>query len=215
VCVRALSSSIPHPLPPALSHPLLSPTPTPPPPSPFQLESPCQITVVNASGYQIRLYGVGSQQAYSNAHIQATSFDAAQGAGFEANFNFISGANSASVKIPMTAPVLIRTNDTYNWDVGFFVPASLYPTLDSIPQPTNTNMDIVPLPAFTTFAVIEFGGFASEDDYLGASANLRSFLARDNITVVEDSWMEAWAGYDAPDVLFNRHNEVWIHVAVA
>jgi hypothetical protein len=173
------------------------------------------LTVVNASGYSIRLYGVGSQQAFSTAQVQSTSFGSAQDQGFQKNFAYISGSNAAKTKIPMTAPVAIRTNDSYTWDVSFFAPASLYPTVDSVPQPTDPSMTIDPVPAMATFAVVEFGGFANEDDYLANSAALRGFLARDNITVVQDEWEEAWMGYDAPDVLFNRHNEVWVHVTVA
>jgi hypothetical protein len=160
------------------------------------------------------VYGVGSQQAFSNAAVQG-SFDAASGEGFQKNFGYIEGANAPKTKIPMTAPVIARTNDTYNWDIGFFVPASLYPAISDIPAPTDSDVTIAPL-TIKAFAVIVFGGFASEADFLVNAATLRGYLSRDNVTVVADStWGQVWAQYDSPATLFNRHNEVWFEVATA
>jgi len=113
----------------------------------------------------------------------------------------------------MTAPVICRTNNSYNWDIGFFVPASIYPTLSSIPTPTNGNVTILPLP-LSSFAVLEFPGFATEADFLTNAETLRGYLARDNINVVNDDFGEVWAQYDAPTTIFNRHNEVWIHISL-
>lgn len=195
-------------------------TTTPPchqyPATEAQLETPCNLPLRNATGYQVRIYNVGgAQQAFSNAAITAASFDEAQGAGFQANFRYIEGANEAGIKIPMTGPVLTRSNDTYHWDISFFVPASLYPTLASIPAPTpSSNVTIVPVPRLIPFAVAEFGGFATETDFLAAEASLRAALARDGVQTVDDAWGVAWAQYDSPYTVFNRHNEVWVHIAL-
>jgi hypothetical protein len=146
--------------------------------------------------------------------LQAASTDwkTANGDGFQASFDYISGANADSVKIPMTAPVISRSNDSYNWNIGFFVPASLYPTLNHIPAPLpNSSLSIVPLP-LTTFAVLEFGGFAQESDFVTNAATLRGFLARDNVQVANDEWNEVWCQFDSPFTIFNRHNQVWIHI---
>jgi SOUL heme-binding protein len=29
---------------------------------------------------------------------------------------------------------------------------------------------------------------------------------------VHDEWITVWASYDSPFQLFDRHNEVWVHV---
>jgi hypothetical protein len=171
------------------------------------------VVLQNASGYAVRAYGIGSQQAFTNFHVQTTDYKVATSAGFQASFSYISGDNEAKVKIPMTAPVIARTNDTFNYDIGFFVPASLYPTLASIPAPTNQNLTIIQLPLMT-FAVIEFPGFATEADFAAAEATLRGYLARDNVAIMEDEWSPVWAQYDSPFTVFNRHNELWLHVAV-
>lgn len=167
----------------------------------------------NATGYTVRAYGVGSDQVFTNLHVETTDFKTATSAGFQASFDYISGANAAGVKIPMTAPVITRTNDTYNYDIGFFVPASLYPTMSSIPAPTSANLTLVQLP-LATFAVLEFPGFATEADFAANEATLRSYLARDGMSVVSDGWSPVWAQYDSPFTIFNRHNEVWMHVAL-
>ena len=64
-------------------------------------------------------------------------------------------------------------------------------------------------------AVIEFGGFASEKDFTTSAATLRAALQKDRRNIVEGGpFSEAWAGYNAPNVVFNRHNEVWIQVTM-
>jgi hypothetical protein len=42
--------------------------------------------------------------------------------------------------------------------------------------------------------------------------DLSTKLAADKVEVVHDEWITVWASYDSPFQLFDRHNEVWIHV---
>jgi len=123
-----------------------------------------------------------------------------------------------AVKIPMTAPVVTRnpSGDNTNWLVSFFTPQDLYPTAQAAPVPTGEGMSIVELP-LSTFAVAEFGGEATEATYKLASSLLRDALVADNVTLAspDDPWAEAWCGYDAPNDIFNRHNEAWIKVILA
>jgi hypothetical protein len=178
-----------------------------------QLETPCFVPLVNNSLFEIRLYGVGSQQAFSSALVNDPDFATAQGKGFEDNFAFISGATTANRKIPMPAPVMARpANDATAWDIGFFVPASLYPTVASMPTPSNPAVSIAPL-GLQAFAVVVFGGFATQNDFVNNAGALRGYLTEANVTAITNSpWSECWLQYDAPDQLFNRHNEVWIAV---
>jgi len=147
--------------------------------------------------------------------VQAGSWGEATQKGFRANFAYIEGANTANKKIPMTAPVVTRNpgGDEANWLVSFFTPQSIYPTGASAPVPTEAGMSIEPMP-LSTFAVVEFGGEAVEATYKVATSLLKAALQADNITLAEpsDPWAEAWCGYDAPNDLFNRHNEAWVKV---
>jgi SOUL heme-binding protein len=42
--------------------------------------------------------------------------------------------------------------------------------------------------------------------------DLTTKLAADKVEVVHDEWITVWASYDSPFQLFDRHNEVWVHV---
>lgn len=121
----------------------------------------------------------------------------------------------AKTKIPMTAPVATRTHDYVNWQVSFFTPTSLFPTLESVPVPTDPDVRIEKF-ELSTFAVVEFGGEAVEADYKVANALLKAALVEDGVTMApaDDEWSEAWCGYDAPNDLFNRHNEAWVKISL-
>ncbi len=191
----------------------------------------------STNGYVIRAYNVGpGQQSFSTARVTANSWAEATGPGFQKNFvrppppppnltrwlarlsppplalsprcqAYIEGANSQSVKIPMTAPVLNRIvgGSGDQWLVSFFTPQSIYPDTSTTPLPTASDMFIDPLP-LSTFAVLEFPGEANGISYEAQRAKLVSKLMADNVTMVPDSdpWAFAYAGYDAPDDLFNR-----------
>ena len=112
----------------------------------------------------------------------------------------------------MTAPVIFRRDHaTSGWLVGFFVP-STYSKLDDVPQPDDDLIEIVQLPSDTTFAVRTFGGFAGEADFNENLHILAKKLNEADIKVIHDEWLVVWASYDSPFTLFDRHNEVWLHV---
>ena len=179
-----------------------------------KLETPCNVELKNTSRYQIRVYGI-SGESWSTAAVKADNFSSATSAGFYKNFAYIQGANVPKTKIPMTAPVATRTHDEKNWLVSFFTPTSLYPSYASVPQPTDPDVRIENFP-LSTFAVVEFGGEAFEADYKIANALLKAALVEDGVTLapVTDDWAEVWCGYDAPNDIFNRHNEAWIRVVL-
>ena len=83
--------------------------------------------------------------------------------------------------------------------VSFFTPTSLYPAGVPVPVPTNPAVRIEPM-ALSTFAVVEFGGEATEADYKLANRLLKLALVEDGVTLApaDDPWAEVWAGYDAP-----------------
>ena len=117
----------------------------------------------------------------------------------------------------MTAPVLTRNvgGSGDSWLVSFFTPQSLYPDLSTTPTPTASNMYLDALP-LTTFAVLEFPGEANGISYALQKNKLLTMLQADNRTLApaSDEWAVAYAGYDAPNDLFNRHNEVWIKISI-
>jgi hypothetical protein len=117
---------------------------------------------------------------------------------------------------PLDTPVLTRDLGGNNWLVSFFTPQSIYPDLSTTPLPTASNMYLDPLP-LSTFAVLEFPGEATGISYTIQRDKLVGMLQADNITMAPatDDFAIAYAGYDAPNDLFNRHNEVWVKIILA
>ena len=160
----------------------------------------------------------GLNEAWTVA-IESGGFDAATSDGFQANFEYIEGANEPKTKIPMTSPVLARPHNTSDtqWQISFFVPTSLYPTFGSIPSPTGAvTIESVPTTGVRV-ATSYFPGFATHADFLATEAALRVALAAANVPVVDANsgapFARVYAQYDSPFTLFNRHNEVWLQLA--
>lgn len=104
----------------------------------------------------------------------------------------------------LAAPVISRSNNSVDWDISFYTPASLYPTLASVPAPTAKNMEIDAFPqGGILFASAGFGGFATAAEFKKTATQLRADLQRDGRNIVGDSaFTEVWAQYDSPYVLF-------------
>ena len=170
---------------------------------------------MNSTRYQIRVYGTPAGQSFSTASVQAGNWSAATRSGFFLNFAYIQGSNNHQTKIPMTAPVVTRTHDEKNWLVSFFTPQSIYASIAEAPVPSDPNVKLEALP-LSAFAVVEFGGEADEFDYKLAQRLLKDALVEDGVELApaSDPWAEAWCGYDAPNDIFNRHNEAWVKIVL-
>ncbi|CAM9827145.1 unnamed protein product, partial [Phaeothamnion confervicola] len=174
-----------------------------------RIESPCAKDTVKPSGYVTREYSADQLIALTDATIDGSSWDEASEQGFEKNFEYITRN-----EIPMTSPVLFRRLGG-KWHVSFFVPSS-FEKMEDIPKPKDPSVSIKALSKGARFAVVEFGGFAREGDYVAQAADLKAALAKDGVATVDpqnSEWAEIWAGYDSPFVLFNRHNEVLLQLA--
>jgi hypothetical protein len=162
--------------------------------------------------YEIRTYSNNQTAFFTAAYVGTSDFNKAVKAGFDKNFKYISGDNEKQEKIPMTAPVTFtRDHATDGWIVGFFVP-STYKTKDEVPKPTDKSITIVEIPEGTKFAVATFGGFATKTDFNEELHKLSVRLQEDDVKVVHDELLLVWASYESPFTLFDRHNEVWLHV---
>jgi len=156
------------------------------------------------------MYGTPLESFWTNAYIDSEDWATIQNDGFYKNFNYISGENNEDLTIPMTAPVLFRAAEAGGWHVSFFVPSS-FESLEEIPIPDDPTVNIVSSDV-RYFAVLEFGGFASEGDWEEKADELLVLLLEDSVKPVGGEWGVVYAGYDSPFVLFNRHNEVWIEI---
>lgn len=91
---------------------------------------------------------------------------------FGTNFKYIEGQNSVAAKIPMTTPVMSR-NSTAGWEISFYVPASIFGNNASA-IPTSSSVSIAAIPQQgATFAVFEFPGYATEEQFATYDAQVR------------------------------------------
>ncbi|KAL4216304.1 hypothetical protein ACF0H5_024030 [Mactra antiquata] len=124
-------------------------------------------------------------------------------------FHYISGNNTAAMKIPMTAPVVTEVANDSSSDpsvtMHFFMPFNLQA---NPPKPTESGVFIRQIPAMDVY-VRSFGGFANNDKYADEGAKLANDLAAANKLFQPMSIEYLTAGYDGP-YAFIRHNEVWL-----
>uniref|UniRef100_A0A8W8IBN5 Heme-binding protein 2 n=2 Tax=Magallana TaxID=2171616 RepID=A0A8W8IBN5_MAGGI len=124
-------------------------------------------------------------------------------------FHYISGNNTAGMKIPMTAPVV----DIYTPGVGennqqtvmemhFMIPHNMQPYP---PAPTDPTVYISMLPALDVY-VKSFGGFSDHMTNLVKITELKNEINNSSLYYGDHFYT---AGYDGPYSV-NRHNEVWL-----
>lgn len=162
------------------------------------------------------------------AHILAVvvvegSREEAGNRAFRPLFRYISGANrqqqkiadgelpsqtAPSEKIEMTAPVS-QVAEEQKWAVSFMMPAKY--SLETLPTPTDKNIEIRAVPA-RHMAAIRYSGGWSEESYLKHAKRLKEWIQTQKLTI---SGAAVWARYNPPFTpSFMRRNEVLIPVSV-
>lgn len=186
------------------------------------LETPCYHLLANRTGYELRQYGIGGshwQDVFSSVQVANPVWHYAKDAGNEQNEDFIHGDNSMNLTIPATAPHVTRVIDYVNWRIMFYMPASLFPSVGSLPTyPPDPGMANVPIPNNSTFAVLAFTTAhrsADDGDYRNMAAALNASIHRDgDLEIIRDMWWQVWTGFAATNSTTAPmvHNEVWFHV---
>ncbi|HWI40504.1 MAG TPA: heme-binding protein [Verrucomicrobiae bacterium] len=173
-----------------------------------------------ADGYEVRSY---DPLVVAEASVPPESGDPLSD-GFRMLFAYITGANSGTRQIPMTAPVLQEKRPGENIPmtapvirekrvggspvVAFVLPADL--TVDTAPLPTDPRIRLRPVPS-RRVAVVRFSGYASDRIMEEKREKLRGMLERDALKP-EGDFIEAY--YNPPwTPPFMRRNEVMVEVA--
>jgi hypothetical protein len=112
----------------------------------------------------------------------------------------------SSEKIAMTVPVYQERNDNL-WTMTFVLPAKY--TLDTIPKPTDVNVEIKQL-AEKKVATLRYSGLIKADKLQEKTTELQDWLDKNNYVSISKPYS---AAYDPPWTLpFLRRNEVHIEV---
>jgi effector-binding domain-containing protein len=126
--------------------------------------------------------------------------------GFRVLADFIFGANTASVRMDMTAPVM-QTGAHTQWEVAFVMPEAYQ--LTTLPRPLDKAITTFALPA-GTYAVIRFSGKATDKQLSQHEQALKHFLQVHNLEATGPIW---YAFYHPPWTPgFLRRNEIMVAI---
>ncbi|MEM6489732.1 MAG: heme-binding protein [Pseudomonadota bacterium] len=159
--------------------------------------------------------------------VTADDRDAAVSEGFSRLFGYISGDNTVTAEIDMTAPVIVEDGAAQEiamtapvivegaavdgakaWTTEFVLPEGM--TAESAPAPTDPTVEIATVPPRRT-AVLRFSGFFSDGNVAEAQAALEAWLTAEGVAHAGD-WQSA--GYNPPwTIPWFRRNEVWVTLA--
>lgn len=150
-------------------------------------------------------------------------FDQAGSKAFSRLFDYISGNNTSSQKIAMTAPVaqeadgekIAMTSPVGQqqidgaWAVSFMMPATL--SLATLPAPKDPQVTLRQVLA-RQMAAVRYSGFWSERAYTRNKAELDAWISKNGWRVVGEP---VWARYNPPFMpWFLRRNEVLVPIAM-
>jgi hypothetical protein len=172
------------------------------------IETPACYFLGEGNGYEIRKYPEG--EIWVETLVENSTFDSASFTGFYRCFFFISGRNSKSMKIEMTAPVHITPVPTENgYKIGFFVP-SRFKSVNDLPQPSDPKVKFYEPKGAVTAVIGPFGGFPTASDYEAKFAELKKALVKDGLKFDESSVV--YVGYSSPFEFRNRKQEVHVNI---
>ncbi|MEM7743435.1 MAG: heme-binding protein [Pseudomonadota bacterium] len=157
---------------------------------------------------------------YPALHVVRTTMADGSRDGFGRLFDYISGANTQSDKIAMTAPVLqtegekiamtapvLQTTGSETRDMIFVLPDPL--TAETAPVPTDPTVSLDTIPP-RRVAVITFSGRLEDEAVAEKRAELEAWMAAQGLTPIGPAES---AGYNPPwTIPALRRNEVLIPI---
>ena len=125
--------------------------------------------------------------------------------GFKKLASYIFGGNQDKKSIAMTSPVHMDINDSSS-SMSFVMPANY--NIDNLPKPDDASVKL----ETTTqeyVAVVEFGGYANDDDIRKYASKLEKSLKKNGIQYYGNF---RFLGYNAPFQLLGRKNEIIVTI---
>ncbi len=130
-----------------------------------------------------------------------------QGSSFGKLFDYISGENQKTQKIPMTAPVFLDQTSAKSDTMAFVLPTNY--SIESAPIPSNPSVKLKHLTNYTV-AAITFSGRLKQASIEKNKQQLLAWIKDNNLKIIGTAKA---AGYNPPFTLPPfRRNEVMIPV---
>jgi hypothetical protein len=152
--------------------------------------------------FEIRFYPEATMASLS---LAASNYQGVASYGFRKLANYIFGGNEASKSITMTAPVRMQLSDKGS-TMSFVMPKKY--DASSLPKPNDTSIHIH-TDAAQYVAVINFGGYASDEKIKSNLAILEKRLKDNNINSIGPYQFLA---YNPPYQIMGRINEIIIPI---
>lgn len=165
------------------------------------IETPEYKVIKTYDEVEVRLY---PKMVVAKTKLSGGSFDNQGNNGFRTIANYIFGGNEKNLKISMTAPVVMNMGDTASM---YFVMPKAYDKSE-LPKPNSNKVEIVE-EGEKTLAVIEFGGYSSDEKIEKYRKKLEQILVKNKVKI-KGAYL--FMGYNAPWDVINRRNEVAVEV---
>ena len=173
------------------------------------LEEPNYKIIKSSENYEIR--------KYSNRLAVEVEFSS-ESSGFRYLFNYISGENTTSEKVNMTVPVtqstkidmtapVTQSNKDGKMLMQFYLPSKF--SIDNAPIPTNKRVKLVTIEG-GYYAVLKYSGRNSDKNYLNHLSELRDYLEKDKIVMIDNGTKATFNGPFTLPIL--RRNEAIIKI---
>jgi hypothetical protein len=152
--------------------------------------------------FEIRFYPSTTMAVITSS---AKTYKELGSSGFTKLAGYIFGGNKDKKQIAMTSPVHMEINDTIS-SMSFVMPANY--NKDNLPLPDNAEVAIKTVPD-EYVAVIEFGGFASQEAITKQTRILENALKENNISYYGHF---RYLGYNPPYQILGRRNEIIVSI---
>ena len=173
------------------------------------LEEPNYKIIKSGENYEIR--------KYSDRLAVEVEFSS-EDSGFNYLFNYISGENTTSEKVSMTVPVtqstkidmtapVTQSNKDGKMLMQFYLPSKF--SIDNAPIPKNKRVKLVTIEG-GYYAVIKYSGRNSDKNYLNRLSELRDYLEKDRIVMIDNGTKATFNGPFTLPIL--RRNEAMIKI---
>ena len=165
-------------------------------------EQPKYDVVESNEDFEIREY---PDLILATTTIGTNRYSEGSSSGFRKVAGYIFGGNEDQQKIAMTSPVIMEMGDSLI-EMSFIMPSEH--DMENLPAPNDTAVRLHKQKG-KKMAVVQFGGWASDDKIARKSALLKEALDARKIAYFDEVY---YMGYNPPYQVVNRKNEIAIEL---